>query len=78
MSTLAFEGDFARCVLAKLCITQTIAFALHSPPKSSYSTSALPSSMLVYGTEPTGTIGVHWPREIVRIERDWSGGEVCQ
>ncbi|KAI0656783.1 Golgin subfamily A member 7/ERF4 family-domain-containing protein [Cubamyces menziesii] len=31
-----------------------------------------------YGTEPTGQIGVHHPREIVRIERDYSGGELPQ
>ncbi|THH13204.1 hypothetical protein EW146_g6987 [Bondarzewia mesenterica] len=31
-----------------------------------------------YGTEPTGQIGVHHPREIVRIERDYSAGEIAQ
>ncbi|KAI0327997.1 hypothetical protein GY45DRAFT_1347452 [Cubamyces sp. BRFM 1775] len=31
-----------------------------------------------YGTEPIGQIGVHHPREIVRIERDYSGGELPQ
>lgn len=32
----------------------------------------------VFGTAPTGVIGRHKPREIVRIERDYSGGELCQ
>ncbi|KAI0638847.1 Golgin subfamily A member 7/ERF4 family-domain-containing protein [Trametes polyzona] len=31
-----------------------------------------------YGTDPIGQIGVHHPREIVRIERDYSGGELPQ
>ena len=31
-----------------------------------------------YGTPPVGQIGLHHPREIVRIERDYSGGELPQ
>ncbi|TFK86546.1 hypothetical protein K466DRAFT_663695 [Polyporus arcularius HHB13444] len=31
-----------------------------------------------YGTEPCGQIGVHHPREVVRIERDYTGGELPQ
>ncbi|TFY79830.1 hypothetical protein EWM64_g4190, partial [Hericium alpestre] len=31
-----------------------------------------------YGTDPVGRIGVHHPREIVRIERDYSGGDIIQ
>lgn len=31
-----------------------------------------------YGTAPVGHIGVHHPREIVRVERDYTGGEVIQ
>ena len=31
-----------------------------------------------YGTEPIGQLGVHHPREVVRIERDYSGGELIQ
>ncbi|KAI0771036.1 Golgin subfamily A member 7/ERF4 family-domain-containing protein [Trametes elegans] len=31
-----------------------------------------------YGTDPVGQIGVHHPREVVRIERDYSGGELPQ
>jgi len=29
-------------------------------------------------TPPAGQIGVHRPREIVRVERDYTGGEVVQ
>ncbi|EPS98092.1 hypothetical protein FOMPIDRAFT_1149294 [Fomitopsis schrenkii] len=31
-----------------------------------------------YGTPPVGQIGLHHPREIVRIERDYSAGELPQ
>ncbi len=31
-----------------------------------------------YGSSPVGQIGLHHPREIVRIERDYSGGEIIQ
>ncbi|KAH9855836.1 Golgin subfamily A member 7/ERF4 family-domain-containing protein [Lenzites betulinus] len=31
-----------------------------------------------YGTDPIGQIGVHYPREVVRVERDYSGGELPQ
>lgn len=34
-----------------------------------------PSNTSAYGTNPIGHIGVHHPREIVRIERDYAGGE---
>ena len=48
------------------------------PPHSSYALSATPGD-IYFGSEPTGTIGLHHPKEIVRIERDWSAGaEVCQ
>ncbi|WVQ96412.1 hypothetical protein IAU59_003517 [Kwoniella sp. CBS 9459] len=46
-------------------------------PRSAYPRQALPPKS--YFNQPiTGTIGRHLPKEIVRIERDWSGGEVCQ
>lgn len=32
----------------------------------------------VFGTSPRGTIGIHKPRAIVRVERDYSAGELCQ
>jgi len=32
-----------------------------------------------FGTDPVGVIGIHKPREIIRVERDYSiGGEGCQ
>ncbi|EKM60490.1 uncharacterized protein PHACADRAFT_85414, partial [Phanerochaete carnosa HHB-10118-sp] len=31
-----------------------------------------------YGTDPVGHIGVHHPREIIRIERDFASGELAQ
>lgn len=37
-----------------------------------------PASDSAYGTPPVGQIGVHHPREIVRIERDYAGGELTQ
>jgi hypothetical protein len=48
-----------------------------SSPRSAYSRTALPGKS--YFRQPiTGTIGRHLPKEVVRIERDWSDGEVCQ
>jgi hypothetical protein len=32
----------------------------------------------VFGTDAVGEIGVHHPREIIRIERDYSAGELPQ
>ncbi|WVR08295.1 hypothetical protein IAU60_005344 [Kwoniella sp. DSM 27419] len=49
----------------------------HGQPRSSYPRQAIPAHSYYY-TPITGTIGKHLPKEIVRIERDWSGGEVCQ
>ncbi|KAG2160229.1 Golgin subfamily A member 7/ERF4 family-domain-containing protein [Suillus bovinus] len=37
-----------------------------------------PASDSAFGTPPVGQIGVHHPREIVRIERDYSAGELTQ
>jgi len=48
-----------------------------SIPKSSYYYGPPPSDA-AFGTDPIGQIGVHHPREIVRIERDYSGGEIIQ
>ncbi|OCF37261.1 hypothetical protein I316_01169 [Kwoniella heveanensis BCC8398] len=49
----------------------------HGTPRSAYPRQALPPKSY-YNQPITGTIGRHLPKEIVRIERDWSGGEVCQ
>jgi len=46
-------------------------------PKSSYYFGPPPLTS-GYGTNPIGHIGVHHPREILRVERDYSGGEVIQ
>jgi len=46
-------------------------------PKSSYYYGPPPSDT-AFGTDPIGQIGIHHPREIVRIERDYSGGEIIQ
>jgi len=51
----------------------------HRPlvPKSSYYFGPPPLDS-AYGTAPTGHIGVHHPREILRVERDYTGGELIQ
>jgi len=46
-------------------------------PKSSYYYGPPPPDT-AFGTGPIGQIGIHHPREIVRIERDYSGGEIIQ
>lgn len=46
-------------------------------PRSGYSKSAIPTNSY-YGEGITGKVGRDLPKEIIRIERDWSGGEVCQ
>ena len=46
-------------------------------PKSSYYFGPPPPES-AYGTAPVGQIGVHHPREILRVERDYTGGEVIQ
>ncbi|TFK19902.1 hypothetical protein FA15DRAFT_155041 [Coprinopsis marcescibilis] len=46
-------------------------------PKSSYYFGP-PGPESAYGTPPMGRIGIHHPREILRVERDYTGGEVIQ
>ncbi|UZJ54351.1 hypothetical protein CBS101457_003671 [Exobasidium rhododendri] len=46
-------------------------------PRSSYYVGP-PDKDSAFGTAPVGVIGRDKPREIVRIERDYSGGELCQ
>ncbi|KAF9785885.1 Golgin subfamily A member 7/ERF4 family-domain-containing protein [Thelephora terrestris] len=46
-------------------------------PKSSYYYGPPPPDT-AFGTDPIGQIGIHHPREIVRVERDYSGGEIIQ
>jgi len=47
------------------------------PPKSSYYVGP-PTTTSAYGTDPIGTIGLHHSREIIRVERDYEHGELCQ
>ncbi|KAI0668670.1 Golgin subfamily A member 7/ERF4 family-domain-containing protein [Trametes maxima] len=51
----------------------------HRPqkPRSAYYFGPPPPDS-AYGTDPMGQIGVHHPREVVRIERDYTGGELPQ
>ncbi|EJD04480.1 uncharacterized protein FOMMEDRAFT_167657 [Fomitiporia mediterranea MF3/22] len=46
-------------------------------PRSSYYFGPPPDTS-AFGTDPIGHIGVHHPREVVRVERDYSGGELIQ
>ncbi|KAF9229814.1 hypothetical protein BS17DRAFT_688683, partial [Gyrodon lividus] len=46
-------------------------------PHSSYCFGSPPTDS-AYGTPPVGQIGVHHPREIIRIERDYESGELIQ
>lgn len=46
-------------------------------PKSSYYFGPPPVDS-AYGTDPQGQIGVHHPREVLRVERDWSVGDIPQ
>lgn len=48
-----------------------------STPRSNYSPTAVTANSY-YGSPVTGTIGRDLPKEVLRVERDWSGGEVCQ
>jgi Golgin subfamily A member 7/ERF4 family len=51
--------------------------ALPKPPHSSYYIGP-PTSPTAYATPACGQIGVHHPREIIRIERDYDHGELVQ
>jgi len=32
----------------------------------------------IWGSQPVGEIGKHKPREVLRVDRDYTGGELCQ
>ena len=69
-------------VVGVLLMLDVISSLFHSRrrpliPRSSYYFGP-PSSDSAYGTRPVGHIGAHHPREIVRIERDYVGGELIQ
>ena len=46
-------------------------------PHSSYYFGPPPPDA-AYGTNPVGRIGFHHPREVFRVERDYTGGELVQ
>jgi len=46
-------------------------------PKSSFYFGP-PAPDAAYGSAPIGHIGIHHPREILRVERDYTGGELIQ
>ncbi|PWZ03648.1 hypothetical protein BCV70DRAFT_197847 [Testicularia cyperi] len=57
--------------------SQSFPTGTYPKPKSSYYFGP-PDSSTAFGTPVTGKIGVHLPKEIVRIERDYSSGELPQ
>jgi len=61
----------------KFHTVQSARFTRPLIPKSSYYFGPPPSDS-AFGTAPTGQIGVHHPREIIRVERDYTGGELVQ
>lgn len=46
-------------------------------PRSSVPQPGQPNSTY-YGQPPTGIIGRDLPKEIVRVDREWSLGDICQ
>jgi hypothetical protein len=64
-----------QCSLLESCANSRQ--AKRSVPVSSYYFGPPPPDS-AYFTPPVGQIGVHHPREIVRVERDYSGGEIVQ
>jgi hypothetical protein len=46
-------------------------------PKSSYYFGPPPADA-AYGSNPVGKLGTHHPREVIRLERDYTGGELIQ
>ncbi|KAI9632918.1 Golgin subfamily A member 7/ERF4 family-domain-containing protein [Dioszegia hungarica] len=45
--------------------------------RSTYSRTAVPG-LSYFGQAKTGVVGLHLPKEVIRVERDWSDGEICQ
>jgi len=58
-------------------VVKTPSQMVPKPPKSSYYLGP-PAGPTAYGTPPVGQLGVHYPREIVRVERDYDHGELVQ
>ncbi|KIY45700.1 hypothetical protein FISHEDRAFT_76249 [Fistulina hepatica ATCC 64428] len=55
--------------------TEALATSRPLIPRSSYYFGPPPSDS-AYGTAPIGKIGIHHPREIIRVERDYTAGEM--
>lgn len=79
-----YASQHTGCVLSFACVISSMLTLLFQNrrrrpliPHSSYYYGP-PASDSAYGTPPVGQIGVHHPREIVRIERDYGGGELTQ
>ena len=67
-------------VYFSLCLSFVVSPASRRRPPIPHSSYyfGLPPPDCAYGTPPVGHIGVHHPREIIRIERDYASGEVVQ
>jgi hypothetical protein len=57
---------------------QSVEYSHGQNPPSGFSRQAGRRSFQIFGTPQIGIIGKHKPREIVRIDRDYSDGEICQ
>ena len=77
--TVGDEGVLLTGVLGRNSCAMMVSCSSSRPriPHSAYYFGAPPPDS-AYGTDPCGQIGVHHPREVVRIERDYSGGELPQ
>ncbi|KAJ7071585.1 Golgin subfamily A member 7/ERF4 family-domain-containing protein [Mycena amicta] len=73
----ATNGDYYASLSGRKYNTLSSARARTRIPKSSYYFGPPPSDS-AYGTQPIGQIGLHHPREILRVERDYTGGELIQ
>ncbi|KAF7986181.1 hypothetical protein HWV62_38584 [Athelia sp. TMB] len=73
------EGEFAKDAGSGkgFAVLQKGSRARARIPHSSYYFGPPPVDA-AYGTHPVGHIGVHHPREVFRIERDYTGGELVQ
>lgn len=71
------RGASVRSLSASTSLTVSGRPARPLIPRSSYYYGPPPANA-AFGTEPIGQIGVHHPREIVRVERDYTGGDLVQ
>ena len=71
----SFPGKLFVHVSNRICYARSL--LPYRKPRSSYYIGP-PGSHTAFGTPQVGQIGVHDPREIVRIERDYQSGELPQ